>query len=276
MTIAVLLPLAACAPQAELVKMRGEMNDLRAEVRKEVRDTQTRVPDISGIQKRVDQLEDTVRKGSEGSSDVNQRLADQGARFDQLVTDLQILQGKVEENNFRLKELSQKLDDKTYKVAELAARVDQLENRLKSQSSGTTAAPAADAKPVPKGPSPSEAYQQAKADFDKGSFDLAIAGFENYLALFPDASQADAAQYWLGECWYSKKEYGKAIDAFEKVLKNHPKSEKAPGARLKIGYSYLNEKNAFRAKEVLNRVIKEHPGTREAELAKEKLAKMPK
>nr|MDA8098476.1 tetratricopeptide repeat protein [Nitrospiraceae bacterium] len=75
---------------------------------------------------------------------------------------------------------------------------------------------------------------------------------------------------------YSKKEYGKAIDAFEKVLKNHPKSEKAPGARLKIGYSYLNEKNAFRAKEVLNRVIKEHPGTREAELAKEKLAKMPK
>ncbi len=86
----------------------------------------------------------------------------------------------------------------------------------------------------------------------------------------------DSAQYWIGECYYSKKEYGKAIEEFNKVLKNHPKSEKAPGARLKIGYSYLNEKNKAKAKEHLNRLIKDYPSSREAELAREKLKKIGK
>lgn len=256
---------AGCAPQAEMVKLRAELNDVRAEVK----DVKTRVPDLSGIQKRQEQVEENLK----GAADLQQKIADQGARYDQLVTDIQILQGKIEEDSYRLKELAQKLDDKTFRLAELAARVEQLESRVHSLSSGT-AAP--EAKPAPKTATPSEAYQQAKADYDKGNYDLAIAGFENYLKQFPDASQADSAQYWIGECWYSKKEYTRAIEEFLKVLKNYPKSEKAPGARLKIGYSYLSEKNNAKAKEHLNRVLKDYPHSKEAELAKEKLRKIGK
>ena len=265
LAIAVLVILAGCAPQAELVKLRNDMNDLRAEVR----DAKTRVPDVSGIQKRQDALQAELK----GTTDLQRAIADQGVRYDQLVTDLQIMQGRLEENNFRMKELAQKLDDKTYKIAELTSRVEQIENRLRSAPSAT-AAP--DKKPEAKALEPSEAYQQAKADYDKGNFDLAIAGFENYLKLYPDASQADAARYWIGECWYSKKDYGKAIDEFSMVLKNHPRSEKAPGARLKIGLSYLNERNTARAKEHLNRVVKEYPNSKEADIAKERLKKLGK
>ena len=269
LTIATLVLAAGCAPQAELVKLRNEMNDLRTEMRSENKDLKGRVPDLSGIEKRQDQLAAEIKS----TSDLQRSVADQGARFDQLVTDLQITQGKLEENNFRMKELSQKLDDKAYQVSELTARVDQLESKLRSAPAGT--APA-EKKPAVRTPSPSEAYQQAKTDYDKGSFDLSIAGFENYLKQFPDASQADSAQYWIGECYYSKKEYGKAIEAFDKVLKDHPKSEKTPGARLKIGYSYLNEKNTAKAKEHLNRVIKDYPSSKEAALAREKLKKIGK
>jgi tol-pal system protein YbgF len=269
LTIAALVLATGCAPQAELVKLRNEMNDLRTEVHSDMKDMKGRVPDLSGIEKRQDQLAADVK----GTSDLQRSVADQGARFDQLVTDLQIMQGKLEENNFRMKEMAQKLDDKAYRLGELTARVDLLENRLKSSPAGTAAA---EKKPEARAPSPSEAYQQAKTDFDKGNFDLSIAGFENYLKQFPDASQADSAQYWIGECYYSKKEYGKAIEEFDKVLKNHPKSEKAPGARLKIGYSYLNEKNNAKAKEHLNRVVKDYPGSKEAELAREKLKKIGK
>jgi tol-pal system protein YbgF len=269
LTIAALVLAAGCAPQAELVKLRNEMNDLRTETHAEIRDLKGRVPDLSGIEKRQDQLAEDIK----GTSDLQRSIADQGARFDQLVTDLQIMQGKLEENNFRMKEMSQKLDDKAYRLSELTARVDQLESKLKSAPSGT-AVP--DKKAETKTLGPSEAYQQAKTDYDKGNFDLAVAGFGNYLRQFPDASQADSAQYWIGECYYSKKDFGKAIEEFSKVLKDHPKSEKAPGARLKIGYSYLNEKNTAKAKENLNRVVKDYPGSKEAALAKEKLKKIAK
>jgi tol-pal system protein YbgF len=255
--------LVGCAPQAELVKLRGEMNDLRAEVR----DTKTRVPDISGVQKRQDQLE----AGMKDAADLQQRVADQGARFDQLQTDLQIIQGRIEENNYQLKELAQKIDDKSFQLAEIAAKVEQIENKLKSAPVATVHAGGTEKKPEPKTLSPTEAYQQAKADYDKGNFDLAIDGFQNYLKQFPDASQADSARYWIGECFYSKKAFDKAIEAFGLVLKNHPKSDKAPGARLKIGYSYLNQKNTAKAKENLNRVVKDYPASKEAELAKAKL-----
>lgn len=254
-----------CAPQAELVKLRSEMNDVRAEVK----NVRTSVPDLSAIRQRQDRLEADIK----GTTDMQQRMADQGARFDQLAMDVQLLQGKIEENNYRLKELAQKLDDRSFQIAEVAARVEQLETRLKT-------APAVTAAPVTtssiKAPAPSEAYQQAKGDYDKGNFDLAIAGFENYLHQFPDTSLADSAQYWIGECHYSKKEYGKAIEEFRKVLKNYPKSDKAPGAQLKIGYSYLNEKNNAKAKEHLQKVIKDYPGSREADLAREKLKKIGK
>jgi tol-pal system protein YbgF len=267
LTIAALILAAGCAPQAEIVKLRNEMNDLRTEMRSENKELKGRVPDLSGIEKRQDQLAADIKS----TADLQQAVADQGARFDQLTTDLQIMQGKLEENNFRMKEMSQKLDDKAYRLSELTARVDQLEGKLRSAPAVTATA---EKKPEVRTPSPSEAYQQAKTDYDKGSFDLAIAGFVNYLKLFPDASQADSAQYWIGECYYSKKEYGKAIEEFDKVLKNHPKSEKAPGARLKIGYSYLNERNNTKAKEHLNRVVKDYPSSKEAALAKEKLKKI--
>jgi len=102
-----------CVPQAELVKLRNEMNDLRSDVK----DVKGRVPDLSGIEKRQDRLEADIK----GTTDLQTAIADLGARHDQLVTDLQIMQGKLEENNFRMKELSQKLDDKTYKMAELGS-----------------------------------------------------------------------------------------------------------------------------------------------------------
>jgi tol-pal system protein YbgF len=130
-----------------------------------------------------------------------------------------------------------------------------------------------DKKSSARGKEPSEAYSQAKNDFDKGNFDLALDGFKNYLALFPDTTLAAAAQYWIGESYSSKKEFTKAIQAFEKVISSYPKSDKVPGAKLKIGLTYLNEKQTAKAKEYLNKVINEHPHTTEAEIAKDRLRK---
>lgn len=264
-TITMLFLLSAC--QAAMVKTESDINSLRAEVR-------AAKTSLQEMQKRVD----TLGANMQGTADLQKVMADTGARMDQLTTDLQILQGKVEENNFRLSEFAQKFDDKIYKIGELNARIEELEAQVKALTDKGTA-PAhseKDKKPEAKALEPSEAYRAAKDDYDKGNFDLAIAGFQNYIKQFPDTSQADSAQYWIGKCYYAKNEFSKAIEAFSRVIKNYPKSDKAPGAKLNIGLSYLNEKNTAKAKEYLNRVIKDHPRSREATLAKEKLRKMGK
>jgi len=265
--------LTACAPQAELVKTQSAVSNVRE-------DTKATKTQVQELQRRLDALDENVK----GTVDAQKVMADYGAKTDQLTTDIQLLQGKLEENNFRIQELAQKLDDKSFKISELTARVDELEARTKSLATGTSSVSSGpggtvtdkDKKSAPKAIEPSEAYRQAMNDYNSGNFDLALAGFHNYLTQFPATSQADKAQYWEGECYYAKKDFPKAIDAFSKVVKNYPKSEKVAGARLKIGYSYLNEKNTAKAKEYLNRVVKEHPGTKEAQLAKEKLRKIGK
>jgi tol-pal system protein YbgF len=265
--------LTACAPQAELVKTQTAMSNVRE-------DTKATKAQVQEQQRRLDALEENVK----GTVDVQKVMADYGAKTDQLTTDIQILQGKLEENNFHIQELAQKLDDRSFKISELSARVDELEARIKSLSTGTSGlstGPAGtvsdkDKKSAPKAIEPSEAYRQALNDYNSGNFDLALAGFHNYVTQFPATSQADKAQYWVGECYYAKKDFSKAIEAFSTTIKTYPKSDKVAGAKLKIGYSYLNEKNTAKAKEYLNKVVKEHPGTKEAVLAKEKLRKIGK
>ncbi len=275
-----LLLLAACVPQAELVRNKTELTDLREDtkmLKALVQELHKRLDD--DVEKRIDVLNANVK----GTQDAQKATADYGARSDQLAMDIQLLQGKLEENNFHISELAQKLDDKSVKIAELTARIDELEAKVKLLSAGTGtlaeqngSAPNIDKKSSPGTLEPSEAYRQAKYDFDRGNFDLALDGFQNYIARFPNTVLAAGAQYWIGECYSSKKEFTKAIEAFDKVIKSYPRSDKVPGAKLKIGLSYLNEKNPAKAREYLNKVMKEHPGTTEAEIAKDRLEKIGK
>jgi tol-pal system protein YbgF len=262
------LLLAACVPQAEIVKMNTDMSAQRE-------DTKATKEQILYLQKRLDMINANVK----GTADQQKVLADSGARADQLATDIQILQGKLEENNFRIAELAQKLDDKSVKMGELTARIDELETKVKPLTAGapmTTSVQTGTEKPAPKSIEPSEAYRQAKNDYDKGNFDLALAGFQNYINQFPDTSLAASAQYWIGECYSSKKDFSRAIEAFELVITTYPRSDKVPGAKLKIGLSYLNANHPEKAKAYLNKVIKEYPGSTEAEIAKDRLHKIGK
>ncbi|MFA5073034.1 MAG: tol-pal system protein YbgF [Nitrospirota bacterium] len=260
--------IVSCAPQAELVRTKSDLSDIREEVKA----TSTRIQEI---QKRLN----TVEANVDGTVDVQKNMADYGAKSDQLATDIQLVQGKLEENNFRIAELAQKLDDRSFKITELSAKIEELEEKIKVLSAGTgtvkTIPASANSSPSQSSKiEPSDLYRQAKNDFDKKDYDLALAGFQNYLARFPKASQADKAQYWVGECYYVKKNFDKAIDAFSKVITSYPNSDKVAGAKLKIGYSYLNERNNSKARDYLNKVIKEHPTSKESALAKDKLKKI--
>lgn len=118
---------------------------------------------------------------------------------------------------------------------------------------------------------PDQLFAAAYGDFSRGNYDLAISEFRQYVETYPASEMADNAQYWIGECYYSKKLLNEAIAEFDKVSLLFPKGDKVPGARFKKGVALieLGQQEAGRAE--LTALIKLYPRSNEAVLAKQQL-----
>jgi tol-pal system protein YbgF len=230
------------------------------------------------------------------------------SRLEELAVETRMVQGQLEENNYRLSELAKRLDETELKVARLLA-----ESRKPVDSGQAPVAPGAVPPPVqgagpqpppsppplagqplpaPGGgvsppqalapgpgqraapgslPSPDEAYTQALNDYTKGNYDLAINGFRTYLTYYPKTSLVPNAQYWLAYSYYSKRDYPSAIREFDKLIKEYPDSAKVPDAMLKKGYAYLELGEKAQGQGVLRELMAKFPKSREARLAQDRL-----
>ncbi|MFZ3091006.1 MAG: tol-pal system protein YbgF [Nitrospirota bacterium] len=255
--------LLGCAPQAEFIKLRDDVDT----VTRKQNQVQQRFEVIEGY------LKDRTTTVQKGQVDLQKIIADMGVKIDQLATDIQLIQGKLEENNHRVSEISQRLDDQLYKLKELSSKIAELQTKSGGDANipekGMT--PSVQQEKAKSAPNPSELYNRAYQDYVNGSYDLALMGFQSYLSEFPDATLAPNAQYWIGECYYGKGDYKKAIDALDKVSANYPKSEKVSAALLKAGFAYLELKDKAKARSYLKKVVEQFPKSKEAPLAKGKL-----
>ncbi len=135
-------------------------------------------------------------------------------------------------------------------------------------ASGTGVAPAAGTAI----PNPEALYNTAYADFSKGNYELAIAGFQEYARRFPDADLADNALYWIGECRFSQGSYRVAVDAFDAMLERYPASDKAAAADLKKALAYLEMNQVGQAIVQFEHVLARYPGSDEARVARDRLS----
>lgn len=286
-----LLLMSGCALQADMVDVQLDMDDLKARDR----DRERKLLAIEGYLK-------------ENSTFSQQHQADLGVRVDQMGIEMQMLQGKLEENQHVVSELGRRRDDQSYRLTELLEKMDLLERRFgagkfsapqpaplpkpERQGVGGTVLPGR--KIIPReleppmqpstpaesesprervgGLTPTEAYNLAYNDYVRGNYDLALIGFQNFLTQFPTSSLQPSAQYWLGESYFYQKEYERAVEMFETLRQRYPRNDKVPTALLKEGYSYLEMGQKRKAKDSLKRVIEQFPFSNEASLAKEKLA----
>ena len=128
----------------------------------------------------------------------------------------------------------------------------------------------ASASPGPSG-NPMELYQTAYRDYQRGNFDLAMAGFADFIRQNPNSDLADNAAYWIGESLFSQKKYQDAIAQFDSVVTKYPQSDKVPGALLKKGYAYIALGEKAQGIVQLQYVVHEHPSSQEASLARQRL-----
>jgi len=120
--------------------------------------------------------------------------------------------------------------------------------------------------------SSSSVFDAAQRDFSRGNYQLAIAGYEEFLQLDPDSDRADEAQYWIGESYYSLGDMDRAIEELLKVRDLYHEGNAVPKATLKLGYAFLRKGDTATARRYFETVVSEYPNSDEAKLAQDKLS----
>ncbi len=194
--------------------------------------------------------------------------------------------------------MNARIDSLTAELNRLSARLDELSQRLESQSrpqgapSGSRPAPSPTPTPLPSGGARApgdgtaeESYKTAYLDFTKGNYTLAIAEFREFVRRYPDAAQADAAQYWIGESYFSmgrtaasagqaekaREALEQSVQEFRKVFVNYPRGSQVPTALYKEALALVELKQMKVAKARLQYLVDNFPQSEEAPLARERL-----
>jgi tol-pal system protein YbgF len=189
---------------------------------------------------------------------------------------IQNTQGAVEQATHRLDQISTQISQTRRDVEDLKNTVATLQTAPPAATDAATPATGEMTVPAPATPSidPTQTYQAAYRDYQRGNFDLAIDGFRDFLEAAPSSDMADNASYWIAESLFSQKKYREAIQQFDAVVNKYPKSDKVPGALLKKGYAYINVGERAQGVVQLQYVLHEHPRSQEASLARQKLKQL--
>jgi tol-pal system protein YbgF len=198
---------------------------------------------------------------------------------------LEALRGDVRAMHNDVDQMSNAIEAGRKQQRDMYADLDQRLKNLESRGSSApgAAGPSAGAGAAAATPSVPDAmnsgddkssYQAAFTLLKDGQYDRAIAGFQKFLASYPDSSLADNGQYWLGEAFYVNKAYPEAQAAFQRVIDKYPQSRKIADALLKIGYCRYEMKQWDSARQVLGQVVARFSDTPAGRLAQQRLDKM--
>jgi len=118
-----------------------------------------------------------------------------------------------------------------------------------------------------------DAYMKAYGLFSANNYPAAIEAFHAFIKDHPASEYAGNAQYWIGECYYTRRDYGRALAAFAKVVEKYPKGNKAPDALLKIAFSQISLNEPGKARATLESVVEKYPRSPAAAKARERLSR---
>ncbi|MFH1784092.1 MAG: tol-pal system protein YbgF [bacterium] len=224
--------------------------------------TQEMIRIKSDVRQMQQQLDDVTKSYVKSSKATQENQANFKAELEEMKSSLQVLREQANEESHGTSRVSQRLDD-------IEIRILQVEQRLSSKPS--IASPAEDN--VPKQIlRPTDLYQVAYSDYASENYDLSIVGFREYLKKYPQTEFSASAQYWIGECYYSKGEFENSLREFDKVISFYPRSDKVSSSQLKKAFAFSELGRHDEAKRLLEQIIKEYPASdKEVKLAQEKL-----
>lgn len=162
-----------------------------------------------------------------------------------------------------MKVITAKLDETNNRVAAMARKME--ENQVQIQSLRSV---------QPNTSSevePDRVYSATYNDYLMGNYSLAVNGFQDFLANYPDSEYADNAAYYLGDSQMKQGNHELAIQAFDQVINLYPKADKTPVAYFKKALALEELQRLQDAINTLKTLAQLFPDTPEARLAKEEL-----
>ncbi len=259
------LALAGCASQGSLDMVRTDVDAIKTRLFSVERD-------LGGTREQSTERIGAIEKSFKTDvTDVRKLAADIQASIDSVRTEIQALNGRVDDLSLSAKTPSEELkrfhDDTDKRIIALEDRVIKLQTALDNLNGKTGDQPQQkDAVPAP-----DSAYMKALETFKAGDMPAAREQFQKFIEHFPENDLIANAQYWIGETYYSEKNYEQAILAFQEMIKNYPKKEKVPAAMLKQSLAFKTIKDTKSAKFVLRKLVEGFPKSEEAKKARELL-----
>jgi len=230
-------------------------------------------------------LKAVTSKIDDQSGATRKAFADQKLLIDNVAEGVRVLREKADDTNVRLSTVSQELDAVRQAVASgtppAAAPLTPGQEpgaAPLTEPGGAPANPATAGSAPPPGSapliSPQRMYDNAYSDYMAGQYDIAIQGFNAFIASFPKSDKADDAQLNIGNALYAAGKYREAVDAFQKVISNYPQGDSVPIAHYKMGLTYEALKQPDLARKSFETVVQKYPTAYEAILAKQRLEKV--
>jgi tol-pal system protein YbgF len=258
----VLLLVAGCATQGDLVSTQRDMDEIKSRLLKMEKDVTNVGTDArQGVEKSV--------KGFQGDLDgLRKSQADLQANLEGMRVDLQVLSGKVDDAGNAAKKPADDLallkEDLDRRLTSFDDRMGKIGKELEELKKKAAEAPAA---PV----GPEGLYQTGLHVFKGGDPTKAREVFQKFLEQYPKHDLAVNAHYWIGESWFEEKKYEQAILEFQELIKNYPGKEKVAAALLKQGMAFSELGDAKSARYVYKKLIADYPLSDEAKKGEEKL-----
>jgi tol-pal system protein YbgF len=221
------------------------------------------VQEYRALEREVAELKAAQESGALPAS----RLAELGARLDELERELGVLRGDIEETRH--------LADQALSRAEARA---------------TTSAPAPSPAPAPRqseAPTPTSGgevqdYEEAFRVYRLGDYEVAIDRFRAFLQNYPSSDYADNALFWMGECHVKLGDQERAVLTFQDVVKQYPDGNKVPDALYRQGIALMElgrktgQEDTYypAAREVFDRIVRDYPHSERVPEAKRQLEKL--
>lgn len=206
----------------------------------------------------------------------------------QLQQEVAMLRGRLEEQEYRLKQMEQDQSDRYQDIdrrlsagtgvtpgdADQQAPIDALESPTASQqgNTGSATAPQGNTGTAEVDPAREKLMYDAAFDLVKArDFEKAIQAFSAFVRKFPNSEYAGNAQYWLGEIHLVESDLQSAGRAFALVVSEYPGHRKEADALYKLADVERRLGNRDKAVELYQQVLSRHPNSSAAQLARRDL-----
>ena len=238
--------------EEELVRLQNDVLQLQNQIRLLQKSTDENGSILKSL---LEQLNDQIAKANVRMEALTEALQgqkkDQGDFVAQIRKEIQSLSIKWDDTNNRIASLQQGLQENQLQVQALR----------EVPGSGSSI-------------EPDQVYSSVYNDYLMGNYELAIAGFQDFLVNFPDSEYSDNASYYLGVCYHEKGRYEQAISAFDQAIKLYPKADKTPPAYYKKGSAQEQLQLNAEAIDTWRKLATIFPESQEAILAVQELERL--